>query len=374
VSAGSTCADKNFPGLYADVKQIASTGWLAEQMKVGQTCSPPQRQEIQAPTTTTTTTTPTATITSSTDQAVLLMGGDGYAWGKKVELWSPDQDSACRQELPELPDYRSYHASAMSDGKPVLCGGKRALTSCLTMNDKKTWETFAKTLEYRSGHFMVEIEGAHGADLVMGGAWSRKVEVLVNETSFLLQDSSSSPPRLENSCAASSDRGTIIVTGGKGGQENRKQVWEYNGSWSQLSDMPDSGRYEHTCTFISQEGRRGILVVGGSNGLQMEKSSLFLNLQTNQWEDGPTLPVQRWGAQMVSMGGRVFLLGGGDGRNYLREVEELDVAQWTWNRLPSHSNILFPRSDFSSLVVPASSFGCEADEGFLDLINPRQLK
>lgn len=301
------------------------------------------------------------------------MGGDGYAWGKKVELWSPDQDSDCRQELPQLQDYRSYHAAAMSEGRPVICGGKRALTSCLAMNDKKEWETLAKTMKYRRGHFMAEIEGANGAVLVMGGAWSQDVEVLVNETSFLLQDSSSSPPRLENSCAASSDRGSIIVTGGKGGQDNRKQVWEYNGSWTQLPDMPDSGRYEHACTFISQEGRKGVLVAGGSNGQQLQRSSLFLDLQSNKWKEGPTLPIKRWGAQMVSMGGRVFLLGGGDGRNYLKEVEELDVTKWTWSRLPSKSNIIFPRSDFSSLVVLASSFDCGAEEGFVELIDPRKL-
>merc|ERR1712059_44085 len=105
-------------------------------------------------------------------------------------------------------------------------------------------------------------------------------------------------------------------------------------------------------------GRKGALVAGGSNGQQLQRSSLFLDLQSNKWEEGPTLPIKRRGAQMVSMGGRVFLLGGGDGRNYLKEVEELDVTKWIWSRLPSKLNIIFPRSDFSSLVVPASSFDC----------------
>ena len=74
------------------------------------------------------------------DLAVLLIGGDGYSFGKKVEVWSPY--NSCNKQLPDLPDYRTSHDSAGLDGVPVVCGGERTLQSCLQMNTNQYWETF----------------------------------------------------------------------------------------------------------------------------------------------------------------------------------------------------------------------------------------
>merc|ERR1711915_557029 len=137
------------------------------------------------------------------------------------------------------------------------------------------------------------------------------------------------------------------------GDFNKKQVWEFSGAWTNVGSMPDEGRYDHACIFISSKGKRGIFVTGGSNGWQLQRSSLFYNLATNRWEEGPQLPIQRWGSKLVGMDGRYFLLGGGDGHNYIKQVLELDVERWTWTQLPEEINLMFPRTDFSALVVPA---------------------
>ena len=152
VSAGSTCADKNFPGLYTDVKKYCTDGWLEEQMTGANRCGLPPTENFDTATTTTGTTTTITTDspassnlekTSSENLAVLIIGGDGYSFGKKVEVWSPT--GSCNKQLPDLPDYRNYHDSALLDGSPILCGGERTLKSCLKMNSEQNWETFTSS-------------------------------------------------------------------------------------------------------------------------------------------------------------------------------------------------------------------------------------
>ena len=153
VSAGSTCADKNYPGLYTDVKKYCTDGWLQEQMSGAKLCGHPPSTDMSHTTVTTEHTTPTITtiITTEADKenleksaaedlAVILIGGDGYSLGKKVEVWSPT--SSCNKQLPDLPDYRTSHSSAGLEGVPVVCGGERTLKSSLKMNSDQFWETF----------------------------------------------------------------------------------------------------------------------------------------------------------------------------------------------------------------------------------------
>ena len=58
--------------------------------------------------------------------------------GRKVEVWS--SHGGCSQELPELPDIRTNHESAMIDGAPILCGGDEKPYSCLRLKADLTWE------------------------------------------------------------------------------------------------------------------------------------------------------------------------------------------------------------------------------------------
>ena len=52
---------------------------------------------------------------------------------------------------------------------------------------------------------------------------------------------------------------------------------------------------------------------------------------------------------MINLGGRIFVLGGGDGRNYVKDVEEFDVKTFSWRK--TDNGILFPRSDFSVVTA-----------------------
>jgi len=374
VSAGSTCADKEYPGLYTDVKKYCTDGWLQEQIAGAKVCGLPPSENIEA---TTTTAEPITTLTteiptnsnlekaSAESLAVIIIGGDGYAFGKKVEVWSPT--SSCNKQLPDLPDYRTSHNSALLAGSPVVCGGERTLKTCIRMNANQNWETFTSPKVYRSNHMMI----SYGTGMIMiGGTWSTTVEYFKQGVSTLLDGKT---PRLDSSCAALTDRESIIITGGKGGETNRVQAWEFSlqtGIWTKLPDIPGGGRYEHSCAFLSQGGRRGLLVAGGSTGTQVQSSTLFFDINLGQWVQLTDMSKRRWGARMVNLGGRLFVIGGGDGRNYLKDVEEFDVQNLLWKKVDT--GILFPRSDFSVVAVPVTTVGCEDDDGFVDIIDPRK--
>ena len=74
---------------------------------------------------------------------------------------------------------------------------------------------------------------------------------------------------------------------------------------------------------------------------------------------------------MVNLNGQIFVISGGNGRDFLGDVEEFDIQNFVWKKIDA--GIIFPRTDFSVVVVPASSVGCEDESGGIaDLIDPRK--
>ena len=92
--------------------------------------------------------------------------------------------------------------------------------------------------------------------LILGGTWSKSAEFMFEGSQKLLDGET---PRLENSCAVETNRDSVIITGGKGGHAYRRQTWELSlvtGNWKRLPDIPDFGRYQHSCAFIYQVYQR----------------------------------------------------------------------------------------------------------------------
>ena len=144
VSAGSICGHSDYPGIYTDVTlYMGQHGWLSKHLHGAQTCPPPPRTSDNIVVGTTTTITTTTVTDSQTELAVIVIGGTGYAMGKKVEVWSPTGN--CRTTLPDLPSFRSNHDSDLLNGEPVVCGGDRTLKSCLRLNSDYQWEETFQT-------------------------------------------------------------------------------------------------------------------------------------------------------------------------------------------------------------------------------------
>ena len=66
---------------------------------------------------------------------------------------------------------------------------------------------------------------------------------------------------------------------------------------------------------------------------------------------------------MVNLAGRVFVVGGGDGRNYLKEVEEFNTQTFAWKK--ADEGILFP---FNLEVVVNFLAVCHCHELTCDIL------
>ena len=161
------CARKGYPGLYTDVHHYMTSGWLTEILRDAETCPPPPeaKEDIVVGKETTTMATSTTPELSENDansysDALLVIGGSGYSFGRKVcyrnpyhlrklnttcqvELWSTNE--VCSRALPDLPNLRTNLDAATLDGQPIVCGGDNTPYSCMKMNPDFTWSQFIFT-------------------------------------------------------------------------------------------------------------------------------------------------------------------------------------------------------------------------------------
>ena len=85
VSAGSVCGHSDFPGIYTEVQRYtAQDGWLTKQLSGSQSCPPPPQTSDNIVVRTTTATTAQTSAGALQGQAVIIIGGTGYAREKKV--------------------------------------------------------------------------------------------------------------------------------------------------------------------------------------------------------------------------------------------------------------------------------------------------
>ena len=101
----------------------------------------------------------------------------------------------------------------------------------------------------------------------------------------------------------------------------------------------------------------GVLVAGGSDGLRLQAGSFFYNMISGDWTRLTDLPQPRWGARLVNMDGETYILGGGDGINFVKQVYILDFSDLTWRQ--TRAGLMYPRTDFSVVVIPN---GCSSAE------------
>ena len=174
------CARRGYPGLYTDVHHYMASGWLTEVLRDAETCPPPPEAKEDIVNVKEKTTTP-ITVTSTTPElsendatsyrdVLLIIGGSGYSFGRKVcfinpyhwrqfkrtrqvELWSTNQ--VCSIVLADLPNLRTNLDAATLDGQPIICGGDHTPYSCMKMNPDYTWSQFIFT---KGVYFLLSIQ------------------------------------------------------------------------------------------------------------------------------------------------------------------------------------------------------------------------
>ena len=182
--------------------------------------------------------------------------------------------------------------------------------------------------------------------LMFGGRYSDSVEYLLNGTTQLL---GGKVPNFDLSCSTVTSRNTVIFTGGL---NSPTSTWEFDimtGAWFRLPHVPGGGRYAHACSFVNRDGLHGVLIAGGTNGRRLQSSSFFYNIGTRTWSQLHHLPQPRWGPKMANVDGDTYLLGGGDGHNFVPTVLKFDFSDLSWRE--TGQNLQYPRVDFSIVVL-----------------------
>lgn len=151
------------------------------------------------------------------------------------------------------------------------------------------------------------------------------------------------PAALARPAVAVGQDGLIYVFGGfvSGGAVSHA-TYIYNpgaNAWSQGAPLPTAR--EGTQAVTLPDGR--IAVLGGGSGCQTNlcwDGSVYRTVEvyspsTNSWGTLPPMPTPRYRFAAVSYRGRLYAIGGSDGRTVLAGVESYDPASNRWGRAPS---------------------------------------
>merc|ERR1712001_444998 len=105
-----------------------------------------------------------------------------------------------------------------------------------------------------------------------------------------------------------------------------------SGRWSDLPPLKPV-RAQHGCALVELMGESGMLVVGGDSGGTRLNDVRFLALDRPgaQWEKVADLKTARWGRPSVgTIGGKITVIGGWDGRKALNSVEFYNDGKREW--------------------------------------------
>ena len=170
-------------------------------------------------------------------------------------------------------------------------------------------------------------------------------------------------------CLVEKDGGALAIGGlskGKTGNVVLNSVELFGEKNSNLSSMktPRSG---HRCARLPI-GNLSILVTGGTEGFGQSAlaSGEFFDVERNIWTPVRSMNVARFGHAVVTVGERVFALGGDDRRNNnFDTIEEFNIKEGSWKIIPQ--KLKKPRSNFGYTLIPHSLFdGCRIEKPLIE--------
>merc|ERR1712142_229738 len=169
-------------------------------------------------------------------------------------------------------------------------------------------------------------------------------------------------------CTAEVENGLLMIGGLS--REKKSSVVEKSVQYSIggsdedskfLADMtiPRSG---HGCAAVA--GNNSVLVSGGTQGFgesAVSDAEVF-SWSSNSWRKIASMNVARFGHAVISIGKRIFAIGGDDRKNnYMDTIEEYDAKKNNWKIMSK--KLKKARSSFGFTVVPHSIFdGCVIDK------------
>jgi len=254
------------------------------------------------------------TASVAVTEGIVVSGGN--AAGLSVELFIPGTGSC---KLPSLPQERVYHTSVTLDNHTVVvCGGNTAQVQneCLQFSPTTFfWQDFATT---KNGG--TDVTGWVNSDgLVLVD--SDKAEVVRSQKIFEYRHSG----HHEGSCAITGDD-FIILTGGK---YKERTVTKFNSKFEhQMLPSLSQERTYHGCGAYNKGSSLVLLVAGGYKGNAISSVEILDYPLGAHWVTAQSLPGPVGFVSSVSLGGRVYIIGGYNGDQRSKDVFVFDGKRW----------------------------------------------
>ncbi|CAF1047277.1 unnamed protein product [Rotaria sordida] len=143
--------------------------------------------------------------------------------------------------------------------------------------------------------------------------------------------------------AMCSDDNYVYLIGGMEGDKCKNDCYRYDpndNSWSQLASM-NTERSETGVVYCNDK----IYVFGGSTLARCLSLCEILTLSTNEWRLGPTMKENRRGCGAVLYHNKIFIIGGSNGVTSLTSIEILDplTNEWLINISGIYNELNIPR-------------------------------
>ena len=302
----------------------------------------------------------TSSVTPGSELTLLLLTGgkDGYfSYLSSTEVYPPTPSCS----PPPLPSPRGHHViflTAAANPMVATCGGNdnEWLSSCLVLNaTANRWEenVMGSLLRAKGNHAVATLEGV-GVYVIGGEGTSTGTTEFLPTGSLKWEEGPALPVDMYRPCAVTISPTSFLAIYGSEIREFDASIagplsrrgWRKRSKWPRLKTRRI---YWPGCAKV---GGKVIIAGGYSRGTNYDTTEI-LDLTTRTISDGGNMASPRRVFHINTViyrnSTRTFALGGSDGRNELKLVEEWNPESETWTRV---RGLKAKRDTFGMVAAP----------------------
>ena len=227
---------------------------------------------------------------------------------------------------------------------PSLTRGRKSAASAFIKG--KWWIAGGYDFDERAYLWTSEVRGDDDR-------WSPVVDLPSKMRQSLVVDL---PSKMRQHCMVNIDENRVLLTGGFDGNylsstylyDARTNKWEKKKSFS-------TKRRAHSCALIE---KNKVMIVAGYNGRYISSSEIY-SMETNTWQKGPSLPKGTYDAQMVTVHGRTYHMGGIGLKTDSFRLHKVNSFTLAWKKV---GDLRVGKSDFKVVPIKFSSKTCNGWE------------
>ena len=288
-----------------------------------------------------------------------------------IELLDLSKNISCLNKLPPTPNQVVSNFGGLIDSNTLLiCGGSyvgNRYDTCHTLN-LENGTGFEPSANLNFGRCCGDAIVANDHEILVAGGLDNEsnfpIETeLVSKT--MTRPGPSLPYPVISPCMVRLNHSMVALTGGSNKDDVFDMVSYYNQETEKWFDGPQMPfpKYDHGCAAMLINGSEYLVLVGGTGYYATNSDSVeILNLSTNQWTKGPTLPSgYRYGLKLVQSLDGVYAIGGISNDGFSNQVLQMhcskgiESCEWKVKQ-----QLLNPRAYFLAILIPnALSISCD---------------